>query len=313
MTLTVPAISVLMPVFNAQPYLTEAVESILSQSFKDFEFIIINDGSTDNSLKILQAFAQTDNRIRLISRKNKGLVETLNEGLTLANAPLVARMDADDIATPERLALQKQFMDDNPGVACVGGFFEIIDDAGRALTTIKVPLDDKSIQELTLRGHSPISHPAAMLRLKSVKAVGGYHAEFKAAEDLDLWLRLGEVGQLANIPHLVLHYRFIATSISGKNAALQKQSAHNACKSAWARRNVSNHLFEGGDWRPTDEAKSRFSYRLRFGWWAFNYGQRKTAVIYGLKAVLLLPCELDGWRLLICAMIKPLPTIQNNE
>ncbi len=306
MTTTLPAITVLMPVYNAERYVAEAVESILKQTFTGFEFIIINDGSSDRSLEILQHYARIDPRIRLISRENRGLIRTLNEGLELANAPLVARMDADDVAYPNRFFLQKQFMDQNPNVVCLGGYFEIIDEDGRALTLLEVPLDDQSIQEEILKGHAAITHPAAMLRLSIVKQVGGYREAFKAAEDLDLWLRLGEAGQLANIPYRVLHYRFLSTSVSGQHAALQKQSAKNACQQAWARRKV-NYLFEGGDWRPANEAKSQFGFFLKFGWWAFNYQQRKTALIYGLKAVSLLPFNREGWRLLLCALIKPLP------
>lgn len=300
------SISVLMPVYNAERYVGKAVESILKQTFTDFEFIIINDGSTDRSLEILQRYAKQDNRIRLISRENRGLVKTLNEGLSLAKAPLIARMDADDIAYPDRFMLQKQFLDKNPDVVCLGGYFEIIDEAGRALTHLKVPLDDIAIQDLALKGHSAIVHPAAMLRLSAIKQVGGYREAFNAAEDLDLWLRLGEIGQLANIPFPVLHYRFLTSSISGQNAALQKRSARNACKEAWARRMVKSN-FEGGDWRPTNEVKSQFDFFLKFGWWAFNYRQRKTALFYGMKATVLMPFNREGWRLLLCSLVKQLP------
>ena len=306
MALTAPAISVLMPVYNGEKYLDEALRSILEQTFSDFEVIIINDGSTDNSLQILERYTQKDQRIRLVSRENRGLVATLNEGLALAKAPLIARMDADDIAYPERFKLQKQFLDENPEVVCTGGYIEMIDYAGRVLTLLTMPLDDQSIQELMLKGHAAIVHPASMMRADTMKAIGGYKEEYKAAEDLDLWLRLGEMGKLANIPQLILRYRFLATSISGSNAALQKQSAYNACKAAWLRRQV-NYEFEGGDWRPTDRPESQFEFCLRFGWWAFNYQQRKTALIYGLKAVRLLPWKQDGWRLFICALLKPSP------
>jgi glycosyltransferase involved in cell wall biosynthesis len=302
------SISVILPVYNAELYLSKSVDSILGQTFTDFEFIIINDGSTDRSLGLLEKYAQQDSRIKLISRENRGLISTLNEGLSLAKAPLIARMDADDVAYPDRFILQKQFIDLNPEVVCLGGYFEMIDEAGRALTLLTPPLDDKTIQELALKGHSAIAHPAAMLRLSAVKQAGGYREAFKAAEDLDLWLRLGEIGQLANIPYPILQYRFVSNSISGQNAALQKQSARNACQEAWARKKV-DYQFEGGDWRPTHEAKSQFDFFLKFGWWAFNYRQRLTAIVYGLKAIRSLPSNLDGWRLLVCALIKPLPTI----
>jgi glycosyltransferase involved in cell wall biosynthesis len=300
-------LSVLMPVYNGEKYVAEAVESILNQTFTDFEFIIFNDGSTDRSLEILQRYAQQDNRIRLISRENRGLVKTLNEGLSQAKASLIARMDQDDVAFPDRFDLQVRFMKQHPEVACVGGYSEIIDDAGRVLTLLKAPENDEQIQILALKGHGSITHPAAMYRKALVDELGGYREEFEAAEDLDLWLRLGEIGSLANIPNPVIKYRFLASSVSGKNFALQKQSAKNACQEAWVRRSVSCH-FEGGDWRPTNDTKSQFEYFIKFGWWAFSYRKRRTALIYGLKAVNLLTFNLEGWRLLICALIKPLPT-----
>lgn len=302
----VPAISVVMPVYNAERYIAEAIQSILNQTFSDFEFIIINDGSTDRSLEILQRYTSQDSRIRLISRENRGLVKTLNEGLTLAKAPLIARMDADDVAFLDRFHLQAQFMDQHPEVVCVGGYWEVIDDAGRVLTLLKVPEDNEQIQDLILKGHASITHPSAMFRKSQVQELGGYRGEFEAAEDLDLWLRLGEIGLLANIPHPVIKYRFLASSVSGKNLTLQKQSALNACQQAWNRRNVE-YNFEFDGWRPTDDKKSRFDFHLKFGWWAFNYRQRNTALLYGLKAIKLLPGNIEGWRLLICALIKPLP------
>lgn len=301
-----PAISVVMPVYNAERYIAEAVESILNQTFTDFEFIIINDGSTDRSLEILQCYARQDSRIRLISRENRGLVKTLNEGLALAKAPLIARMDADDVAFLDRFHLQVQFMDQHPEVVCIGGYWEIIDDAGRVLTLLKVPEDNEQIQDLILKGHASITHPSAMFRKAQVQELGGYRGEFEAAEDLDLWLRLGEIGLLANIPYPVIKYRFLASSVSGQNLTLQKQSAQSACQQAWIRRNVK-YSYEGADWRPANTKKSRFDFHLKFGWWAFNYRQRNTALLYGIKAIKLLPGNLEGWRLLICALIKPLP------
>src|ERR1700726_1508117 len=115
-----PTISVLMPVYNAERYVAEAVESILSQTFADFEFIIIDDGSKDRSLAILEEYAARDPRIRLVSRPNTGIVKALNQGLALASGELVARMDADDIAMPERLAKQRDYLADHPECVMVG-------------------------------------------------------------------------------------------------------------------------------------------------------------------------------------------------
>jgi glycosyltransferase involved in cell wall biosynthesis len=301
------SVSVLMPVYNADRYVAEAVESILKQTFTDFEFIIINDGSTDNSLQLLEKYANQDARIKLVSRENRGLINTLNEGLALAQAPLIARMDADDVAFIDRFQLQVSFMGQHPEIACVGGYAEIIDAAGRALALMKEPEDNQQIQEMALKGHAPFVHPTTMLRKGQVEAAGGYRGEFEAAEDLDLWLRLGEISVLANIPHPLIKYRMLTNSVSGSNIALQRQSAFKACQQACKRRNV-HYDFEYNDWRPAKNTKSIFAFHLKFGWWAFNYRQRRTAIIYGIKSVTSMPWNSAGWHLLICSLIKPLPT-----
>ncbi|WP_052700502.1 glycosyltransferase [Methylocucumis oryzae] len=263
-----PFISVIMPVYNAERYVAKAVESILNQTFSDFEFIIINDGSKDKSLKILEKYAKKDNRIRLISRENRGLVKTLNEGLMLAKAPLIARMDADDISFLNRFELQAQFLLQQPEVVCVGGYTEIIDKNSRELTLLTMPLEDCNIQDLLLRGHVSISHPTVMYRKDAVFAIGRYRENFIAAEDLDLWLRLGEIGKLANLPHPLIKYRMLSSSVSSQNSGVQKKSAHMACVEAWQRRNVI-YNFEFDVWRPNNEKKSKHKYYLKFGWWAF--------------------------------------------
>ncbi len=125
-----PSISVLMPVYNTERYVAEAIESILAQTFGDFEFIIVNDGSTDDSLAILRRYEQQDQRIRLITRPNTGIVGALNDGLALARAELVARMDADDVSLPERLGKQRDFMSSHPGCVAMSTAYTIMDPDG---------------------------------------------------------------------------------------------------------------------------------------------------------------------------------------
>ena len=167
-----PAVSVIMAVHNAEAYLDAAVKSILNQSFTDFEFIIIDDGSTDGSRNKLGEYSRKDNRVRLISRANKGLTPSLNEGLKLARGQYIARMDADDVASPVRLGVQVQYLYDHPQVSLLGGAYELIDDAGRLLTTIVPPTDDATLQEHALSGRTPICHPLAMFRRDAALKVG---------------------------------------------------------------------------------------------------------------------------------------------
>jgi len=298
-------ISVLMPVYNANKYIKAAVDSILKQTFTDFEFIIINDGSTDGTLEILENYAKKDKRIRLISRENKGLVTTLNEGVALAKFPLIARMDADDIALPNRFREQIDFLKEHNEVVALGGSFIIIDDKSRELHLLMPPLDNESIQINGLKGHCPINHPTAMIRTDSIRNVGGYRDEFYPSEDLDLWLRLGEIGKLVNLENAVIKYRFLSNSISGRMSTQQNNAARAAVEAAWKRRGIVNGIFEStGEWRAGESKISQHVFLIKFGWWAFNYRNKSASIVYGLKAIQLLPLNKEGWRLLYCGLFK---------
>ena len=302
--MTAPLVSVLMPVYNAERYVAQAIESILNQTFSNFEFLIIDDGSTDRSLKILQQYAVRDQRIRLHSRPNTGLAVALNEMLQTARGELIARMDADDIALPDRFERQVSFLGDHAEVVCVGGSYEMIDDRGRFLTTLSVASDDPTIQQSALAGHGSICHPTAMMRRSALVQIGGYDASLLPAEDVDLWLKLGELGKLANLSAPVLKYRLHPGSVSAQACAIQRQQARKACELAWKRRKIQGS-FEADDlWRPGKDRRSRHQFMLQYGWWAFESGNRSTAALYGLKAVCLLPHYLEGWKLLACALLK---------
>lgn len=301
-----PRISVLMPVYNGGEYLAPAIDSILAQSFADFEFLILDDGSTDSTPATLAYYAGRDRRIKVISRPNRGLVVSLNELLRHARAELVARMDADDIALPERFAQQVEFLARHPEVVCVGGACMMIDGAGRYLTTIVHPLEDESIQAAGLAGHTPISHPAAMMRRDALEVVGRYNVAYSVAEDLDLWLRLGELGKLANLAVPVIKYRLHEKSLSEQAAEGQRGAQRRACEAAWRRRGIAGS-FEGAAWRPGADAGSRHTFMLRYGWWAWNSGERRTALHYGWRAVCEKALHPGGWKLLLVALAKRLP------
>jgi hypothetical protein len=205
----VPVVSVVLPVFNAEPYLNEALASILGQSLTDFELITINDGSTDGSAHILAEHAASDSRIHVISRENRGLARSLNEGLEAARANYVAIMNADDVALPDRLSKQTAFLDANPSVAAVGGQVRLILADGRVGPATRLPQSPAGIRRF-LKQMSPFAHPAVMLRRQAALAAGGYRPQIQPAEDLDLWLRLAQRHDLANLPAVVLHYRLHA-------------------------------------------------------------------------------------------------------
>ena len=299
-----PQISVLMAVYNGGEYLTLAIESILEQTFTDFEFIVINDGSTDSTLDVLTEYAQRDQRIRIISRENKGLVASLNEGISAARAPLIARMDADDIAYQTRLETQFNYMQKHTEVICVGSYYEVIDEEGLRLTIAKAPTSDGLIQNALMRGHTVICHPTAMYRTEAVKNIGGYDEKFFLVEDIDLWIRLGEQGELANIPEPLLSYRTNSDSVSTQNGALQLSKVGSVIEEASKRRGVKNTFELKKHWRPDPTIASQLEFALKYGWWAFNNNNKKAAIKYAKRSIRLKPFAFDGWNLLLNAFIK---------
>jgi glycosyltransferase involved in cell wall biosynthesis len=304
-----PIVSVLLPVYNAQRYVAEAVESILAQTFVDFELLLIDDGSTDRSLKILETYAAKDKRIRLTSRENRGLTRTLNEMIDQAEGEFVARMDADDIALPNRFARQVEFLQNNPNVNCVGSAYQFIDEQGRMLLTGVEPENNEEIQRGLLAGFAiRMLHPSIMIRRASLIEIGGYD-ETRVAEDLDLYLRLGEIGELANLKEVLMKYRIQMDSVCARNPSVYLEDARKVCELAWQRRGIEGRFEaeQDGPIRPGKDRFSRHPFLVKYGWWAFNSRQRQTAIIYAMRAIAALPFKFEGWKLLACAVIKPLP------
>lgn len=225
MTMSDPRISVAMSVYNDDLFLTEAIESILGQSFGDFEFLIVDDGCTDGSGAIIDEYARRDSRIRPIHQSNRGLIASLNRAIGEARAPLIARMDGDDVALPERFARQVAFLDAHPECGVVGTNFHNIDAAGRVTECVDLhPLDHDGI--LAALGHySPICHPSVMMRRAALVGVGGYRPAYCYCEDFDLWLRLSMRTRLANLPDRLLHYRRSESQVSIRQAVGQQRNA----------------------------------------------------------------------------------------
>ena len=205
-----PKVTVLMPVYNGERYLAEAIDSILNQTFGDFEFLIINDGSQDNSRMILDSYS--DARIRVVdNEKNMGLPATLNKGMELALGAYIARMDCDDICLPTRLEKQVTLMDSQPEVGVCGTWFDV---SGQNLVR-DFPQDDAHIR-IAMLGYCALGHPTVMMR-KSYFAANGlfYNPAFKyGAEDYDLWTRCMDFFALANVGEVLLHYRHHETQMT---------------------------------------------------------------------------------------------------
>jgi glycosyltransferase involved in cell wall biosynthesis len=197
-----------MSVYNAEDYLSQAIESILKQKFRDFEFIIINDGSTDKSRDIIEFY--NDDRIILIDQENRGLIYSLNRGISKARGPIIARMDADDISLPERLFVQFSWLNKNSDVGVMSTGCRIIDSKGELRNKmINSSRSHEVILENILNGRKGCSliHPSVMMRKEVVLRAGGYNERFQTCEDVDLWLRISSVSNLHVIPDVLLLLR----------------------------------------------------------------------------------------------------------
>jgi GT2 family glycosyltransferase len=227
-----------MPVYDAGPYLEESIPSVLRQSFRDFELLVVDDGSRDDTLERAAGFAERDSRVRILPGDHRGISATLNRGLEAARAELVARMDADDVCMPERLARQVEHLRVHPDVVSVGSWVEMIDHHGLILEIRRWPLEHEAIEAALLSGRNGCTHPAVTFRREAVLAAGGYRPEFDFAEDYDLWLRLVEHGRMGNLPLVLLRYRKHLQSICSNRQEAQLPLVLAALREAYGRRGL---------------------------------------------------------------------------
>jgi glycosyltransferase involved in cell wall biosynthesis len=213
-----PKITVIMPVFNGEHYLTEAIDSILAQTFSDLEFLIVDDGSTDATPDILAQYVADDRRVRVLRNEaNCGIVDSLNRGLDEARASLIARMDADDISLPERLERQYLFLNQHPDVGLLGTWAQIWREGQKTSRRHSPSLTDIRLR-FELLFNNPFVHSSIMMRKKVAVAVGGYRFEQPPyPEDYDLWSRMARITKMANIPEPLQIYRETESSVCRKN------------------------------------------------------------------------------------------------
>lgn len=220
--MTPPFVSVLMPIFNGEKFLDESIVSILKQSYTNFEFLIIDDGSTDNTSKLLKRYKAKDKRIKIIThKKNLGIVISLNEGLDRAKGKYILRMDADDIAYPNRFVEQIRFMEANPGVGVCGTWIKVLTNQPYVW---KSPTNDADIKT-SLFFESVIAHPSACIRTSALKQLDlKYDQKYIYVEDYNLWLNLSKNWELANIPIPLLEYRSHSLQTSAVKGTKQSQN-----------------------------------------------------------------------------------------
>lgn len=209
-----PPITVLMSVYNGERWLDEAILSVLNQTFADFEFIIVNDGSTDASLDIIKRRAREDPRIKVIDKPNSGLSDSLNVGIKQARGEWIARLDADDLCEPQRLERQYELARSEPALVLIGTGLRQIDEQGRPGKVFRYPRSHSRLVSHLTTARKFFAHSSAFYRTKAFRKLGGYRSRIRRAEDWDFWLRLSEVGLLACIEEPLVQMRQHAAQIS---------------------------------------------------------------------------------------------------
>ena len=224
---TAPALSVVMSVYNSLRHLDASIDSVLNQSMTDFEFIIVDDGSTDGSSERLSEYAASDKRIRIIRNDaNIGLTRSLNVAIQAAQSDLIARQDADDVSEPERFERQVEALRENPKLLALGTYYATIDDTGRETGRIKVPTDQHEIA-WQLLFHNAFCHTSMMFRRKGPDGTHiTYDEGYKYSQDFELWSRLIRIGPISNLPHTLVRYRINSQSVSARLRPEQQKLAN---------------------------------------------------------------------------------------
>lgn len=298
-------VSVLMPVYNAENYLVQALGSIREQTFREWELVAVDDGSTDSSLKILRLASAQDRRIRVLSRPNTGIIGALNDGLAVCRGPYIARMDADDTCLADRLAKQVAYLDAHPKCVAVGTWLHRTDPDGNPAGTEEPPIHHQQIDRVLLTGNaSSIVHASAMIRRSALQAIGGWNPapDRDGVEDLDLFLRLAERGELANIPEPLYVYRRHLSSICAKNYQKMVQGVEQVIAETWKRRRLPGQpdlsefrLRVAATWRPADFFRSWACHALKAG-------NKRAALRHACSALWRQPWCLASWRTLAWAV-----------
>lgn len=298
-----PMLSVIMAVYNCDPFVSESIESILSQTFTDYEFIIVDDSSADDTLNLLTSYAAKDSRIILVKNEiNLGLTESLNLAIEMSSGVFIARMDGDDISHPSRLAEQIACLLRNPEIVCVGAQAKIIDEDGDIIEDWTKPLSSEEIKEkLVSEGGGQIIHPLATFRRTAFNQVGGYDSRYRLSQDYDLLLKFAEIGELCNLPQFLLKYRRHKNAITSSKRNAQINYAIKALIEAQERRNLQiDHILIPEVAYP----RAEYHYHLNYARKALmgkNYESAKKHARHAKQAI---PRYSPEWHEMNC-IIKP--------
>ena len=240
---SMPKISVVMAVHNGERYMQQAIESILAQTFSDFEYIIVDDGSSDQTLGILQEYAQRDQRILILQNSNnQGLTKSLNKGIRASQGEYIARMDADDISHPDRFKLQIAFLNANPNAGLVGSWYIKIDERGKELWRKELPVDEKQLRAQLIRSN-PLPHASLLLRRQALEKVGLYDESWKVSQDYELLFRMSWKWNMGVVPAFLLFSRVSSSSVTNTRNRQQVLAALRARRKAIQRGQYSRFAY----------------------------------------------------------------------
>lgn len=297
-----PRVSVVIPAYNAASYLAEAISSILTQSYNDFELLIMDDGSTDSTFEIAQRAAALDPRVIAAQGGHRGIVHTMNACVRMVRGELVARMDADDISSPHRLARQVEYLDRH-SECCIAGTQALrVDPEGAPISLWRVPELHEAIDARHMAGRpGGIVNPSVMMRRSALERVGGYRLGFEPAEDYDLFLRIAEIGRMANLPDVLLQYRVHERCATFTHAEEQTRHTRRALQEAWVRRQKAGYPSI-----PENEHRTPTLEELIWSWArsAFKSGYFKTAAKQSLRFARRRPWAAKAWALCAASLIR---------
>jgi glycosyltransferase involved in cell wall biosynthesis len=283
-----------MAVRDQAPFLGQAIESILAQSCSDFEFLIFDDGSSDGSQEIVLGYAKVDPRIVFYRGSSVSQTFWLREGVARARGEWIARMDGDDVAHPERFAKQLAHLRAQPECVALGACVLVVDADRRPIRTHRVPLEHAAIDAGLLRGGGTLLHPISVLRRSAVLAVGNYRPQRLRAQDVDLFLRLAEVGQLANLPDVLLELRRHARAVGATHAREQRKHVNLAIEDALRRRGLKSAAQQ---LLPDVPRKSLHDLWYEWARAALRDGHRATARHYARELLRAEPYASRSWHL----------------
>jgi len=296
---TAPIVSVVMPIYNTEIYLVDSIGSILAQTCVDWELICVDDGSSDGSLEVLRRYERADRRVRVVTRANTGCARARNDGIALARGRYIAMMDSDDVALPERLRRQLDYMERHPECVCLGAGVRIVGPDLLPIEDEPKALDHETIDRITLSGNgAAIRQPVAMCRAEAVRQIGGYRNENVVHMETDLYLRLAEIGRLANLPDILLLYRQRLGSANRTKHSLWEQYGRKIVREARIRRGLPVgpdvvDLKQGSI--QSDDGRGSWA---SWSHWAFNGGYRDTAWRYAWRALRSEPLAAASWKAL---------------